>query len=267
MKRWIFTLLILLLSDLSFASVRENQYIFIGGLNNEVMPHYFSAARNILREEGAEDVHTIMPSSFRTVLENALILNGALRGLYSRGDGKPLILIAHSKGGLELFHALLREREFFSTGIVKKAVFVNTPFGGSPYMRVSLEEMERSPYVLTPYYQALLRAMRSLQTEIITRDISETLQKISREDVKILQEKFFYIRTAQEPSKVHSSLKKSARYLLNKGSNDGLIPLASQRLPGIGKDLLILNATDHTDLFVRESSKHKDILREILLSL
>ena len=89
---------------LSVASQKVvNQYhvVFIAGIMNEMAPGYFHDNINSLKLElGSKNYSVIRPQTTHSVEENGLNLSKQLRNIYEKNKKKPLIIIAHSKGGL-----------------------------------------------------------------------------------------------------------------------------------------------------------------------
>ncbi len=235
--------------------IRAQHIVLIAGINNEQVRDYFTSFEDFLREKNFPLITRVKPSSLNTVTGNAGILRNKLQALYE-AHHEPLIIFAHSKGGLELANTLGRFHEDFPAEIVAKAIFVNTPFGGSPYMMESIREYEATwgnfGNQYNPVYLNALNVLKSLGTQKISDDLADSFQK--PESLEVTQ-RFFYVRTRKIPEKVSLILKKSAEYLRGTGPNDGLIPVENQMWQGHGTDLGIQDDIDHTDFFVRKWKK------------
>jgi hypothetical protein len=237
---------------------RAQHIVLIAGINNEQVRDYFTSFEEYLRAKNYKLITKIHPSSLNTVTKNTARLRTRLLALYE-ARREPLIIFAHSKGGLELANTLGRFSGDFPEKIVSKAIFVNTPFGGSPYMQESIHEYEVTwgnfGNQYNPVYQNALAVLQSLGTQKISDDLEESFKDLSVMETKLLTDRFFFVRTQKAPEKVSVILKKSAEYLRGTGANDGLIPVENQIWMGHGTDLGIQDDIDHTDLFVRKWKK------------
>jgi triacylglycerol esterase/lipase EstA (alpha/beta hydrolase family) len=235
--------------------IRAQHIVLISGINNEQVRDYFTSFEAYLRSKNFQLVTRFNPSSLNTVTGNASYLRTKLLSLY-KAHGEPLIIIAHSKGGLELANAMGRFHSDFPEKVIAKAVFVNTPFAGSPYMAESIREYEATwgnfGNQYNPVYLNTLNVLQSLGTQRISDDLHESFKELSVMETKLMTDRFFFIRTQKAPEKVSSVLRKSAEYLRGTGPNDGLIPVENQKWTGHGKDLGIQDEIDHIDFFVRK---------------
>ena len=248
--------LLFFVSFFSLSSKAEH-IVFVGGINNEQVPHYFESFKSLLKSRGSHRVSVLMPSSLKTVMENTTSLRTKLLEAY-RSNSEPLIVIAHSKGGLEVAHTLALFAKDFPFSIIKCAVYSNTPFQGSPYMARSIDDFKeqwgRGGNQYNPIYLNALRVLNSLRTENIASDLQKSFSKLSPEEKKSLSERTVYLRTQKDAADVPEFMKKSAEFLKSFGPNDGFIPVDNQRLKDFGRDVGIQNDIDHTDLFMQEWS-------------
>lgn len=239
----------------AFASYKNHHFVLVTGINGESLNSYFSSFKALLHSEGAVHVSIVKPSSMHTVSENIPMLKRRLLKLHEESQ-LPLVIFAHSKGGLEVANMLSRNIKDFPIEVLSAAVFVNTPFQGSPYMAKAIKEyIERWGWggnQYNPVYISGLKVLNSLSTEVITEDLAISFSNLSNDDRNSLHHRFFYIRTYQDASKVASGFKQSAQFLKPYGLNDGMIPLENQKLSFLGSDLDIFNGIDHGDLFVQK---------------
>ncbi len=245
--------------------IQAQHIVLISGINNEQVRDYFTSFEAYLRLKNFKLITKINPSSLNTVTGNTGFLRSKLLSLYM-AHNEPLIVIAHSKGGLELANTLGRFHNDFPSKIVAKAVFVNTPFAGSPYMAESIREYEATwgnfGNQYNPVYLNALNVLRSLGTQKISDDLFDSFNDLSVMEMKLMTDRFFFIRTQKAPEKVSSVLKKSAEYLRGTGPNDGLIPVENQNWIGHGKDLGIQDDIDHTEFFVRKWNTDSNTARK-----
>ncbi len=245
-----FLLIFLLLSSSVFA----DHYVLVAGINNEQVHDYFTSFEVYLRSKDIQNISRIKPSSLNTVIQNANSLKRQLLELAR--DHRPLVIVAHSKGGLEVANTLALNPSDFPPGIVRLVIYANTPFQGSPYMAESVREFEAQygqwGNQYNPVYLNALNVLKSLTTEVISSDLEMSHRNLSSSERKSLSDRSYFLRTQKEETRVSIILKKSAAFLRGSGPNDGLIPVTNQMRADFGQDLGIMNGVDHTDLFVRK---------------
>lgn len=252
------------------SSLWARHFVLVSGLGNEQFPAYFSAFEAWLKTHDFGHISKIHPSSLNTVSANQLSMKRKLLELYGK-HREPLVIIGHSKGSLEAANTLATYAEEFPAEIVSHAIYANTPFQGSPYMAENIREFEatygRFGNQYNPVYLNALSVLRSLSTETILNDLRKSH---ANPEAQSLSGRTFFVRTTQAPGKVSPTLKKSAEFLKNSGPNDGLIPVANQKMMNFGTDLGVWTGIDHGDLFVRNwelDSKESRVLEEIFRKL
>lgn len=258
---------------------RECHFVLIGGLNNESHPNYFKDLESYLIDNNSSAISIVQPSSYLSVEDNLPILRNRLLRSYKKYK-MPLVIIAHSKGGLEVINTLGRFINDFSHHIVHKVVLANTPLKGSPYMSVSLNEYRRQWGMggmnMHPVYLNSLRVLKSLKTTEIKRTLNQSFENISYENLKNLSKRVYYFRSSKDHTLVNEGLIKSAKYLVDYGPNDGLIPVNNQKLeefmglPAFGTDLGVVSGFDHLDLFVSSQLlifEKNEIFEELFISI
>lgn len=224
--------------------------IFLVFSTSVLADHYvLVAGKNIT------NISRVMPSSLNTVTQNTTSLKRELLDL-SRKYAEPMVIVAHSKGGLEVAQTLARNIEDFPREIVRLVIYANVPFQGSPYMAESVRDFE-SQYgwggnQFNPLYRSALAVLKSLTTEVISQDLQDCHRDLTVSQKKELSGRSYYLRTQKEENKVSVILKKSAAFLRSSGPNDGLIPVSNMMRADFGVDLGIFHDVDHTDLFVRK---------------
>ncbi len=263
------------LAGLSADDIANYHFVLVGGLNNESVPHYFTALERVLKANGAIHISTIMPSSLQTVTGNVPRLRHHLLNAYREAPDRPLIIIAHSKGGLEVGNTLGHYASEFPASVVAKAVFANVPFQGSPYTHQSIKEFVAhwgwGFNAFNPVYLNALSVLKSLETDAIRNNLEESFRDLSRSEIKSLSDRFFYFRTEQTAENVSGALKKSADYLADHGNlhNDGIIPVENQKLDSFaglrkfGHDLGVMKDASHTDLFAQDRPTAPDQSTEL----
>ncbi len=234
-------------------------YVFIAGYKNEEIPGYFTENIRFLRDLGASSVSEIRPSSETAVLNNVALIRRELARLSEFENGKrPLLIIAHSKGGLESLHTLLRYPEQFTKARVALLVVVQSPLMGSPYTDHVMNEWDTSIYAWTPaywYFRNQHQGFLSMMTETVKADWAASAAKVRSDQLAELSSRVLYLRSRKRFEEVSPSLKKSGGIVSLYGDNDGLVPTDHMLLPRLGDltpfglDGGVEDGIDHLDGF------------------
>jgi hypothetical protein len=225
--------------------VDSHHFVFVGGVFGEMMPGNFRAAKKVLKREFHTDFSFIQPESCNTVLENAKILTETFYKINAE-QGKPLIVIGHSKAGPEIILALLADSSLLDKGVISHVITIQGALGGS-----SLTD------VLDPSKIPLIRkcdGLESLSPENIEAVFDSAWNQFQEstpeQSLENLNDSVFYIRSqiiADNPMNALIPFRKMLRRTHEGKNNDGLIPVELQYRPEFGTDLGILDA-DHADL-------------------
>jgi hypothetical protein len=220
------------------------QYVFIAGLNNELAPGYFKDnVASVKKEFLVKQVTVLRPRSHRSVEVNALLITKKLKELFYNGGQVPMIIVSHSKGGLEVLQMAVTDPDFFNEAVAK-FITIQTPFGGS---KVADAIFKTCPKKLPKFHLWCNEGYRSLTTPESTLRLQRQLSSLTDEQAAGLFERLRLVR-ASESGKGVSLILKATNKLLEKhaGPNDGIVLLDEQRIPGADLDLAILKG-DHTD--------------------
>lgn len=254
----ILALLIALVNSLPALAVQpaDLHYVLIAGYRNEEIPGYLSQNARELWNSGAGVVNEIRPPSETAVIANLPALQAELRRLYEAGARRPLVLIAHSKGGLETLNALLRGEASLG-GAVHRVFLVQSPLRGSPYTDYLLGLS--SGFAWNPaywYYRAHYQGFVSMSTVQVAWDLAESARLAGPAWLRTVGARIRYVRSRQAATRVSPSLQEYLPVVSVWGENDGLVPTDRQHLEALGgvapfgRDLGILNDSDHLELVV-----------------
>ena len=110
----------------------SQRWVLIDGILGDFSQTLYAQMKMVLRDEvGIQSVDILRPSSVNTILENADLLARELNFI-AKKHGQRLVLVAHSRGAVEVFLALLKHPNLLSQDIVAKVVLVQGAFDGSP---------------------------------------------------------------------------------------------------------------------------------------
>ena len=211
-------------------ALSKYRFVFVNGLLGDAyqkMDEYFDAAIKELRDSGA-DVVRAGTNAQGSVRGNTEAVVAAIEA-----SDKPVLLVTHSKGGLDALHALLRRPELQSKIAAWGAL--QAPFHGSPVADWFLAR--GLPRLLIG---AVLRLWDG--SEVAMRDITlkrrRQYMKGRAAEIRALTAAVpvLSIATWKEPRPWRwDTLLKRARDLMlrrGRGPNDGLVPVSSAVLPG-----------------------------------
>lgn len=223
-------------------------FVFVGGYRSEKIPGYFEENARLLRAAGAR-VSIILPKSESPVLENAERVRRELLRL-----GGPLTIVAHSKGGLEVFHALVRNAAAFPPEVVERAYLVQSPLEGS--VLADIVDGYDKLNAFNPFWKSQDEGARSMRTHDVNRDLRASESMLDPREAESLSSRIFYIRSKQIVSKVSKALTLAATQLAPFGENDGAVLTRAQKIDtfagreNFGTDLGVIAGRDHMDLLV-----------------
>ncbi|MFZ9594447.1 MAG: esterase/lipase family protein [Bdellovibrionia bacterium] len=246
-------------------SLREKHVLFVPGFMNEVSVgnsiYYRSNIQAAEAELGMGATYFPLPSS-RPVEENSAIIADKVNEIYQR-EGRPVILVGHSKGGAESLHSILKYPELILDEKVDRVVLLQSAIGGSPLATpeqpgVGLRVIS---YLIPQGLQSLSPgAAKQLFDEAFGGFVDRLKERFGHEGENKLKEKIdevskkvFYVRSVEEPQNwswgtqiVHRVCGNDLR---NHGQSDGLLLIDDQIDQRIGVDLGVIQA-DHIDLAV-----------------
>lgn len=233
-------------------------FVFIGGYLNEQIPDYFIENVKLLKDHGVTQTSVFMPSSEIAVVDNIPFLKGKLLEAYQQGGRRPLVVLAHSKGGVELFHTFVRNARDFPESVISKVFIVQAPLHGASYADIFMQTSDKLNGWNPLYWKARakLRGVLSMLTSSAEETLAESESQVLEQDVNSLSERIFYVRSRQSLNKISSAFWLTAYALMPYGENDGVVLTESEvvehfaGLRNFGTDLGVLNETDHMDLLI-----------------
>jgi pimeloyl-ACP methyl ester carboxylesterase len=241
----------------------EFRYVFIGGLGGERMPGYFEQNARELRRLGVprRSIHTIRPSSRRTVEQNREEVRAAILAAAESGPQR-LVIIGHSRGACDAAAFALHEPGFVRDRV--EALFlVQGPFGGSALADYVLGEGRPMDGRMPPGHRLVAYLLAKREGSLVGRGVHSGLTGLTRaasraywhreldrnaEAARAVGPRIFYVESRARPSGLRLFQRATHRYLgTYYGPSDGMVGLEDQSLPGLGTRLGPVEA-GHADL-------------------
>jgi hypothetical protein len=169
-------------------------------------------------------------------------------------QGKKLILLGHSKGGVEALYAILKYPQLVTEGIVDRVVLIQSPVQGSRFL-----EQNQNTFLVQLGKKLISKPLNALmpdQSQLFLKNLLENLDSLSLDSLqRFLSERVYYLRGFKDQAQISSVLKKFISYFEKhfdeEHLNDGILGVDEQHFLGFGKDLSVMQE-DH--LFLCASS-------------
>jgi len=246
----------------------KNRYVFIAGFLNEYVENYWGDVIESLQKLAVahEQITLIRPSSQKSAEKNSKLLQAELEKI---PQDLPLVIVAHSKGALELMNFAWSNPEFIDKR-VSGLFFVQAPFDGSPIGDIFISGKLKADSSLSWFSKIALEAqflteglfLKSYHKALLdlTNDFAKRWQVALQFKTSAIHEKikdrFYTITSSESLENLFFDIGTSANYMNRKFSpNDGVVPLSSQTLD-ILRDNIAYLVADHSD-FVMSSHKPK----------
>ncbi len=242
--------------DIKSEASRYN-YVFVAGFLNEKIPFYFKDSVTVLEELDVrkDSVLIIKPPSKHTPHENLSFIKKSLARL---DQSKPLVIIAHSKGAVEMLLYALHNPAFVKERV--QAIFlVQGAYRGSPIVDyftgkgyVCDQRISKTNCVFLASVRRLgqfivndgFRSMSPVSSKLVWSRLYPNFAEIKDQ----IDNKIFYIRSYQDYKRQTGLLRIFGAYLSAYfGENDGLVALNEQSLAWIGKTIAVIPDAGHGD--------------------
>jgi pimeloyl-ACP methyl ester carboxylesterase len=221
----------------------QKQFLLVGGFGNEtVRPIYLADNVKALRDIGVSTVNRFFPSSFHSPAWNTKIIYDEIHRLFRENGSKPLVLMGHSKGGLEVLATILEYPELIRGGIVTDVILIQAPVGGNTM--ADNQNRFKKAFLATALS---LTAYGSLQTADIQQSISQKINDLSPEDRAALSPVVKYIISSKEPERMGGFLGSIGKRFNPGVLFDGLVAHRDMWLPGFGTVIGDLKDFDHLE--------------------
>lgn len=259
----------------------SDRYVLVAGFLNETMVGYFKDNISALKGEGVEADHILVPKvPSKTYVEvNSTSLDSQIRKF---PGSEPLVIIAHSKGAVEVLIWALQNSEFVRDN-VRGIFLVQGAFGGSKIADFIEGKGHPIDKEMPKRYSLSLEVMRlegwhenkvahdglvSLTSEASAK-LWPALTAQYPQAVGNIDKKIYYILGTESVSKLPLLIRPMGSYLSTYyGNNDGIVLTQDQFVPGIGKVILSVES-DHMGWFMPKpessvSSSQREAFTDIL---
>jgi pimeloyl-ACP methyl ester carboxylesterase len=235
---------------------RGFRYVFVGGFASEQMRGYFAQNSKELRSLGVKRtaIHTIFPSSSRTIEEGAAKFREEIFTISSKGPEK-LVVIAHSRGACDTMAFALTEPGFVRDHV--EALFlIQGAFGGTALADYVVGEGPEMDEQMPTRYRIVAHLIGKLEKGLMNRGDHAGISSLTRDAARtywtrmvgqhvdaidVLGPRTFYIRSGTEPSRLGRFRRAIGVYLTTYDRpNDGIVAVEDQYLPGLGTSLCVL---------------------------
>lgn len=229
-------------------SLHEVHVVWVGGFANELARGpYFAPNFDALASEGYLQQAIIYPSSLRSVESNRFVLRDLFLKMYEENGNKPLLIIGHSKGGLEALATVIWDPELIRRGVIRDVITVQSPLRGN-----SLVDELVGPWLkcVDCVVSSVSPGARSLNTNMIRKMIEDSIKVMTPQDVELLNERIHYVVSSKprhEMSRLMYQLSGLTKH--EQGEFDGLVMKKDMWIPSFGNILMDIQA-DHLELLL-----------------
>lgn len=223
--------------------LRQYNVVFVSGFMNEITRGYFKTPRTFLEKEvPGITISEIHPSSHTNVTKNVHWLKLKLVEAWVDGGRKPLLIFAHSKGGVETLLFLLKNPHFIDKNIIHRAILIQAPLRGTPVADIGSE--------FTRKYLRYWGGPDSMRSDYIQPLFDREFAKFNRKrtDIDAIGSHVYYLRSSKERDFTNILIRACHWSIKDFGPSDGVVVTRDQLIDGFGTDLGIMHA-DHGDLF------------------
>src|SRR5579885_1182880 len=209
-------------------AVRDRPVLMIAGIMNETIPGYFKDNMKVVRKDfGQKQVRRLMPSSQAQVEENAPRVARWIRKAWKDFGGKPVLLLAHSKGANETLLAVLSDPGLLRDGIIDRLVFIQGALNGSHIADLLLDNDAGDWPAAQPFHWIFhdWKGLWSMTTREAWPTLEKALSGASAEDLALLDSKLYYVRAEQDVEKKCSWELQAMHLFVNTfyGESDGVM--------------------------------------------
>lgn len=246
--------------------LESHTVVFVGGFLNEYVRHrltgsYFRQNVAALKEvvPGVATLR-VFPPSRRGMADNVDWLRDRLEDAWRRGGRRPLVVIAHSKGGAEALLTLLQHPDLASDGVVEELVLIQSSVGGSPIADCLADPDACRPpsrlmrlagrWLWHSYRDGLISLGTDEARRLFAAALEEARARGGADGLERLSARVSYVRAVAPVDEVSRRLRPASTFLAGAGfpRNDGMLALQDQLLDRVGTDLGEVLTAAHADL-------------------
>jgi hypothetical protein len=257
-------------------TLKDRQILIIPGLLNELTRwtrnQTYLIKKDLITTDLSTPVNITGFSSCCYFEDNLPAFKQTVEDLYSENQKKPIILLGHSKGGLESLYLLLTYPELILNGIIDRIILFQTPVRGCSL--IGLNEQACGMKIAKAFFPD---ALNNLNPDTCNKKLEKLINQFQDQTSEhyfktVLSKKVFYIQSFEESEKVNTLLKNFLKvindYKHTDILNDGILTIDEQVSKNIGVNLGCIQA-DHLFLFdlsnPEKINKIKALIRSILL--
>lgn len=243
--------------------------LFVKGILNELaelISCYYRSNIKVVDGLGMASYQIKGPSSWNAVSENSGEIADEVQKIYNQ-TGRPVVLIAHSKGAAESLYAFLTQPQMAAQ--IEKLVLIQGAIGGSPIAGDHLNwRLAAMSFFLNPAPESLFYwpGLFSLVPIEAEKNFAFALDRLDEEQKREIAKKVYYVRSDEDAKQVGLGvkivLKTVGKSLKSALENDGLVQVSSQFLPGLGQDLGVIHHVDHLGFTISGFNSKTDEERE-----
>jgi hypothetical protein len=239
------------------------QYLFLGGILGEVLSlpfvgNYLKINRKIVRDLGVEHIECLTLNSYKSAIDNSQTLVRVIEQLHKKHE-KPLVIVGHSKGSLEIILGMMDHLPIFKEK-VKKVICVQPPFQGSSVV---------GKLNFLKYANPLWPGLKCLEANHYSEMFAEKLIT-NPEAQSYMRDHLLVIRGHKSRSRNVSWIIRPSHFMLKRSghSSDGLVTLKDQIIPFAEYQEVVMDI-DHSDIFTSTllSNRNDDFRKEIMSNL
>jgi hypothetical protein len=256
-------------------TLKSRHVLFISGIMNELadpqvlgvrfFKSYYKSNISAVENELGMTYDYYGPNSAEAVEANSQKIYSEILRIYSH-VGKPLVIIAHSKGGAETLHALLQHPELILRSYVDRVILIQAAIGGSPIATTTEDRW----FLYSAVSWFVHQGVKSLEVDRSRKRLESAFSVYESHLSRFLEherggvgdlsslhtevsQRIFYVRSHESQEHLSWGIRTVNRVcgmrLHDDGRNDGLLMLKDQKHPKIGVDLGVL-LSDHIGLTV-----------------
>ncbi len=233
---------------------RDYQIILLKGFLGDLLPErfdsYFCDQMRWMRDHGIHYWRLEPDSGYGTQKlsqNNVDAIENAVRALHQQRSDKRIILVSHSKGGIDALETLLRRNELIGRQVAGW-IALQAPFWGTPVANWATDNRVFNPLV-ERLLGGLFRGDRKVAASMTIEARTEYMNRHS-EAILDLAAKLDILNFASSSAAGDASLFRPLRFAIDKITkipNDGLLPTRSEILRVDGTPCCSFIETEHLD--------------------
>ncbi len=227
-------------------SLHQVQVVWVGGIMNElVRSPYFAPNLDALASNGYLHQTVIHPATLTSVEENRKILRDQFLKLYEANDRLPLVVIGHSKGGLESLATVIWDLDLIKKGIVQDVITIQSPLRGNSLADEMVNPLLKCVECVASTFYEGPRSVRTINIRVL---IEDSIAKLTKPQKKLLSSRVHYVISSKPRDQMSRILYQLSSMTDHENKEfDGFVMKKDMWIPGFGNVLMDLVA-DHVEL-------------------